>query len=341
MQENRDVSGSPQLGDTVEQDPFSDASINAQIAADVLRIGSAWLEWNAEPVEGTFDDKITETLVNTLDAHANALLRAVKRDAQLPEYMKHLRRVGSALIENAQTNSVLKNPYPAPPPLSPESLREEMDRASASLRQQRSGMLPRDSNLNAAHASDKVQSRADVANATAEMAPPEEARRWHEWRNQIVNRIEMRFEARYRHWHAEALERLSQKKNIVGQKGRVRVDVREWEQVEIEFLSDERVQIRIQDKTETRNYAEMGFVDKRNEKPNQSWVVLRTLAQNGGTFEDSADARKKWSAVEKHIQRIREALREHFALGGDPIPFVPGVGYRARFKIRCAASFET
>jgi hypothetical protein len=327
MRKSRPVNGSPQLGGAVEQDPFSDASINAQIVADVSRIGAAWLEWNAEPRQGTFDDKITETLVSTLDAHANALLRAVKRDAKL-------QKVGSVLIENAQRNSVLKNRYPARPPLSSESVGEQVDLALASLRQQRSGMLFRD-------AKDKVQSRADVANATAEMAPPDEARRWHEWRNQIVNRIEMRFAARYRHWRAAALERLSQKQNIFGPKGGVRVDARDWEEVEIEFLSDERVQIRIQDKTETRNYGEMGFVDRRTGKPNQSWVILRALAQVGGTLEDSAAARKKWPAVEKNVQRIRKALREHFQLAGDPIPFIQGTGYRARFKIRCAASFET
>jgi hypothetical protein len=119
------------------------------------------------------------------------------------------------------------------------------------------------------------------------------------------------------------------------------VGVSKWEDIEIEFLSDDRVQVWTGGKPETRNFAEMGFMDKRDEKPKKSWIILRNLAQQGGTLADSAGARKNWSAVEKHIQRIRKALREHFLLAGDPIPFVPRVGYRTRFKIRCAASFET
>jgi hypothetical protein len=345
----RDSRRDPQLGhslqidgssDTVEQDPFSDVGINAQIVADISRIGSAWLEWNAEPGEGTFDDKIVETLVSTLDAHANAVLKAVTRETQLPEYMKHLRRVGSLLIENAQRNSVLKDPYSTHPPLSSESIREEVDLALVRLRHQRPGMLG-NSKLKPANAKRTVQSRADIANATAEMARREEARQWHEWRNQIINRIETQFEARYRHWQAEAIERVLRAANVTEPERRNPAGVSKWEDVEIEFLSDERVQIWMRDESRTLNYAELGFMDKRSEKPNQPWIMLRTLAELGGTLEDSAVARKKWSAVEKHIQRIRAVLCNHFGLSDDPIPFVRGVGFRTRFKIRCGASFET
>jgi hypothetical protein len=92
---------------------------------------------------------------------------------------------------------------------------------------------------------------------------------------------------------------------------------------------------------ETWNYGDIGFMDRRNEKPNESWIILRHLAQHGGTLADSAGMRKKWSAVEKQMQRIRKVLRAHFQLAGDPLPFIQGIGYRACFKIRCAASFET
>ena len=46
--------------------PFSNPTIHARIAADVLRIQSTWLEWNAEPTTEDFDTKIVETLVDTL-----------------------------------------------------------------------------------------------------------------------------------------------------------------------------------------------------------------------------------------------------------------------------------
>jgi hypothetical protein len=41
-----------------------------------------------------------------------------------------------------------------------------------------------------------------------------------------------------------------------------------WEDIEISFLSDERVQIVTKERAETRNYAELGYKDGRTGKPN-------------------------------------------------------------------------
>jgi hypothetical protein len=112
------------------------------------------------------------------------------------------------LLENAQRNSILKDPYHPHPPLNSESLRKEVDLALVKLRSQTPGMLLRNSKTSSDYANATLRCRTDIGNAAAEMARHEDARRWHEWRNQIVNRIETRFEARYRHWQAEALERV-------------------------------------------------------------------------------------------------------------------------------------
>src|ERR1022692_2327545 len=55
-----------------------------------------------------------------------------------------------------------------------------------------------------------------------------------------------------------------------------------WEDIEISFLSDERVQIQIGSQRETRNYDEMGFADGRNGLPSKPWILLRTLASMQG-----------------------------------------------------------
>jgi hypothetical protein len=81
-----------------------------------------------------------------------------------------------------------------------------VDLALVKLRSQTPGMLLRNSKTSSDYANATLRCRTDIGNAAAEMARHEDARRWHEWRNQIVNRIETRFEARYRHWQAEALE---------------------------------------------------------------------------------------------------------------------------------------
>jgi hypothetical protein len=114
-----------------------------------------------------------------------------------------------------------------------------------------------------------------------------------------------------------------------------------WGAVAISFLSDERVQIRSGGKTETRNYAELGFADGRNGTPNQAWLTLRVLAQERGMIRDGAKTGGEWPKVERRIQEIRKLLRKHFAIAADPLPFVAGTGYQASFQIFCAPSFES
>jgi hypothetical protein len=112
-----------------------------------------------------------------------------------------------------------------------------------------------------------------------------------------------------------------------------------WEELEISFLSDERVQLTVGVHTETRNYAELGFDDGRNHKPNSAWETLRSLAEQGGTLETSTAS--TWPKVEKRIQEIRRVLRKHFAISADPLPFISGNGYQACFSIHCSLSFRT
>ena len=114
-----------------------------------------------------------------------------------------------------------------------------------------------------------------------------------------------------------------------------------WRSIEISFLSDERVQIRNGTDTETRNYGELGFADRRSEKPKLAWVTLRTLAEQRGIIRDAGKTGGDWPKVEKRIQEIRKVLRKHFSITADPIPFVEGTGYQACFKIGCSPSFHT
>lgn len=115
-----------------------------------------------------------------------------------------------------------------------------------------------------------------------------------------------------------------------------------WDAVEISFLSDERVQIRAKGTPSgTYNYAELGFADRRNGKPNQAWVTLRALAEERGIIRDAAKTGQAWPKVEKRIQEIRKVLRKHFGIAADPIPFVEGTGYQALFQIGWSPSYQT
>ena len=114
-----------------------------------------------------------------------------------------------------------------------------------------------------------------------------------------------------------------------------------WQDVEISFLSDERVQISIGEQRETFNYAEMGFDDQRNGTPSRSWILLRGLAQNQGMIPETGRGAKGWAAIEKQIERTRKLLQSHFGILEDPLPFVKGVGYRLGCKIWQARSFDS
>jgi hypothetical protein len=91
-----------------------------------------------------------------------------------------------------------------------------------------------------------------------------------------------------------------------------------WQAIEISFLSDERVQICNGASTETHNYAELGFADRRNGKPSQAWVTLRAMAEENGIIRNGAKTGVVWPKVEKRIQEIRKVLRKHFGITADP-----------------------
>jgi hypothetical protein len=115
-----------------------------------------------------------------------------------------------------------------------------------------------------------------------------------------------------------------------------------WQDVEIIFLSDHRVQIRINGKlAEPANYAELGFDDGRSQNPNKAWLTLRSLAENRGVLKDGRTVGEPWLKVEKRIQEIRKVFRELFGISADPVPFVEGVGYQSVFNIHCGLSFRT
>jgi hypothetical protein len=119
-----------------------------------------------------------------------------------------------------------------------------------------------------------------------------------------------------------------------------------WEDIEILFISDERVQLSVGTHSETRNYDEMGFANKRTGAPILAWVTLRGMAEAGGVIKTVSD-RRKWVEVEKRIQEIRKLLRAIFGLTDDPLPFSrktrgsDDFGYRSKFKVGCRPSYAS
>ncbi len=112
-----------------------------------------------------------------------------------------------------------------------------------------------------------------------------------------------------------------------------------WSDIQIWFLSEHRVQISVCGSIETRNYAEWGFEDRRNGKPRAAWKTLSELASGNGVLQTAEDG--KWARIEKRVEEIRKLLRRCFSIEQDPIPFVKGTGYQARFTIGLKPSYDT
>jgi hypothetical protein len=115
-------------------------------------------------------------------------------------------------------------------------------------------------------------------------------------------------------------------------------EIRSWPEIEIVFLSDERVGIVSVGDRKTYNYTELGFEDRRNGTPNGAWTMLREIAKKNGTIPRPSPGKDR-ATIQKRIEEIREKLRSHFKIEGDPVPF-NGNTYQASFKISCGASFE-
>jgi hypothetical protein len=117
--------------------------------------------------------------------------------------------------------------------------------------------------------------------------------------------------------------------------------IQRWEDLEIRFLSDERVQMFIRGRADdTLNFAEMGFQDRRGKggKPNGAWWLLRTLAENGIIPAKRISGQQN---IQKLAQQTRKVLCAHFDLSEDPIPFKDGTGYVASFKITKSPACDT
>ncbi|HYL39621.1 MAG TPA: hypothetical protein VEV17_27130 [Bryobacteraceae bacterium] len=71
-----------------------------------------------------------------------------------------------------------------------------------------------------------------------------------------------------------------------------------WSEIEIAFTSANRIQIRVGIQTESRNFEEMGFLNKKSGLPVLAWTALRNLAEARGVIH-TTDYSHEWSRLEK------------------------------------------
>lgn len=311
--------------------PFSDPDIDNQIKARILRLQAASLEWGDNPTGGGFDDHIVETLVESLSIHADAYLCRVDCEDLVPQYVDYMRRVGAALTRNAEQRSFLSDPY------SEDRLRQMAENSGEFIGQKYS-LTPE-------------QQEAEIRNLVERFRTKlrEEAVKWHRWYNQIRSRIETRCEACYRRWQADAIEHVRVRKGGVtpaqppgenGGKPKPEFEAASWAEVEISFFSEFSVQITVGETKAIREYGALGMAHKKDGKPTLAWKALHDLAIFNGVIGHSTGSVNTWGKMEKRMQELRAWLKERFGAPSDPLPFVKDTGYRAQFKINCAASYQ-
>jgi hypothetical protein len=107
-----------------------------------------------------------------------------------------------------------------------------------------------------------------------------------------------------------------------------------WPDLQIAFVDNHTVSVRIGEARRVLNYAQMGMADRRTSRPNKQWELLRTFAEEHGLLDWSsrhADRRNQ-----KRRELLGQALQAFFRIDGDPFT-AEGNGWRARFSIAATA----
>ena len=114
----------------------------------------------------------------------------------------------------------------------------------------------------------------------------------------------------------------------------------QWGDIEILFFNEHTVQITAGQTKVNHDFGVLGMADKRSGKPTLAWGALHALALNNGVINHAPEKISDWRTVEKRMQEIRAWLRKRYGISSDPVPYVRGTGYRTRFKINRAPSYQ-
>jgi len=103
-----------------------------------------------------------------------------------------------------------------------------------------------------------------------------------------------------------------------------------WQNIIIQFINNDMVNIQVAGHSHQTGYADMGFVDKRTNKPTIQWTLLSILAKGGGELPNSSnDASDNYK---KHKQLLSEKLKDYFNIEPDPFEPYKG-GYKTRITL--------
>lgn len=106
-----------------------------------------------------------------------------------------------------------------------------------------------------------------------------------------------------------------------------------WEELTFEFTAEEVVNVRFRHETRRYEPEHFGMKNKNNGRPTLGWVLLRSIARQGGSLPWKAQ--KHFTTIKKQKQLLSNRLQTLFGIEGDPIPAQTATrAYQARFSVR-------
>lgn len=105
-----------------------------------------------------------------------------------------------------------------------------------------------------------------------------------------------------------------------------------WEKLVIKFFDGHTVKVTYDDlKTQTFNYKDMGFIDRKTNNPDTKWKFLIAIAENGGSLTNSKYD-KRFSRNVKY--EVNKRLKDFFGMDSNPIfCYTKKIGYKPLFTI--------
>ncbi|OGG51331.1 hypothetical protein A2704_01510 [Candidatus Kaiserbacteria bacterium RIFCSPHIGHO2_01_FULL_54_36b] len=106
-----------------------------------------------------------------------------------------------------------------------------------------------------------------------------------------------------------------------------------WEKLRVHFVDGHTVRVKYHGmSTETFDYKDMGFLDRKTNNPDKKWEFLRSMADEGGVWPVEK-FRKNYHRTAKY--QVSQRLKRFFSVGTDPFePYARGEGYRIRFVLK-------
>lgn len=106
-----------------------------------------------------------------------------------------------------------------------------------------------------------------------------------------------------------------------------------WEKLEIRFFDGHTVKIKWGDMpTQTFDYKDMGFLNRKTNNPDMKWEMLRDMASHDGSLPVT-HFRKSYHRTAKY--QLAKRLKAFFNMHSDPFePYARKHGYRVRFSLK-------